>query len=350
MDEIGEEFLQLVKITQNLQQRVADLEKSNQVLIRSNKQLVEWVQDTIEELQDYKENARFELQDEIETNQDYWFPHIERGQIAIERIIKDGCSMARFGDGEFAVIEGRIRHKFQTEEDDNLTKRLKEVLQNPQENLLIGIADNYGSLERYNDQAKREIRRYLKREVRKEHLSLLNKNVVYYDAYVTRPYVMYADNMTNAPIQRFENLKKIWNNKKCVFVEGKQTRLGVGNDLFQNTKSIKRILAPAENAFEAYNKILEECLKQGKENLFLLALGPTATVLAYDLCRQGFQAIDVGHVDLEYEWFLRGEGHRTYVEGKYNNELNGGEHPADIKDPWYEAQIVADISERGVYN
>ena len=77
MDEIGEEFLQLVKITQNLQQRVADLEKTNQVLIRSNKQLVEWVQDTIEELQDYKENARFELQDEIETNQDYWFPHIE---------------------------------------------------------------------------------------------------------------------------------------------------------------------------------------------------------------------------------------------------------------------------------
>ena len=60
MDEIGEEFLQLVKITQNLQQRVADLEKTNQVLIRSNKQLVEWVQDTIEELQDYKENARFE--------------------------------------------------------------------------------------------------------------------------------------------------------------------------------------------------------------------------------------------------------------------------------------------------
>ena len=41
MDEIGEEFLQLVKITQNLQQRVADLEKTNQVLIRSNKQLVE---------------------------------------------------------------------------------------------------------------------------------------------------------------------------------------------------------------------------------------------------------------------------------------------------------------------
>ena len=148
----------------------------------------------------------------------------------------------------------------------------------------------------------------------------------------------------------FENLKKIWNNKKCVFVEGKQTRLGVGNDLFQNTKSIKRILAPAENAFEAYDKILEECLKQGKENLFLLALGPTATVLAYDLCRQGFQAIDVGHVDLEYEWFLRGEGHRTYVEGKYNNELNGGEHPADVKDPWYEAQIVADISESRVYN
>ena len=84
MDEIGEEFLQLVKITQNLQQRVADLEKTNQVLIRSNKQLVEWVQDTIEELQDYKENARFELQDEIDTNQDYWFPYIERPMVRLK--------------------------------------------------------------------------------------------------------------------------------------------------------------------------------------------------------------------------------------------------------------------------
>ena len=50
-------------------------------------------------------------------------------------------------------------------------------------------------------------------------------------------------------------------------------------------------------------------------------MGPTATVLAYDLSRAGYQAIDIGHLDLEYEWFLRGEGVRVEVPGKYNNEL-----------------------------
>ena len=37
----------------------------------------------------------------------------------------------------------------------------------------------------------------------------------------------------------------------------------------------------------------------------LIALGPTATILAYDLAEKGVQALDVGHIDIEYEWFLR---------------------------------------------
>ena len=53
---------------------------------------------------------------------------------------------------------------------------------------------------------------------------------------------MYKDNLTDAPRKRFDTLKKIWENKNIIIVEGSQTRLGVGNDLFANTKSIRRIL------------------------------------------------------------------------------------------------------------
>ena len=49
MSEIDKDLFQLVKLAQDLQQRVVDLEKTNPVLIRSNKQLIEWVQETIEE-------------------------------------------------------------------------------------------------------------------------------------------------------------------------------------------------------------------------------------------------------------------------------------------------------------
>ena len=142
----------------------------------------------------------------------------------------------------------------------------------------------------------------------------------------------------------FENLKKIWANRKCVFIEGKYTALGVGNDLFSGTESIQRIIGPAENAFHAYDKILECCKDQTKDKLFLLALGPTATVLAYDLCKMGYQAVDIGHIDLEYEWFLKGQGCRTEIVGKYNNELAGGDKPVEIQDKQYQSQIMADFS------
>lgn len=38
----------------------------------------------------------------------------------------------------------------------------------------------------------------------------------------------------------------------------------------------------------------------------MISLGPTATVLAYDLFKAGYQAIDFGHVDVEYEWWRMG--------------------------------------------
>ena len=42
------------------------------------------------------------------------------------------------------------------------------------------------------------------------------------------------------------------------------------------------------------------------EYLILLALGPTATVMAYNLAQKGYQAIDIGHIDIEYEWYRMG--------------------------------------------
>ena len=38
--------------------------------------------------------------------------------------------------------------------------------------------------------------------------------------------------------------------------------------------------------------------------ILLLAIGPTATVLSYDLADNGFQVIDIGHLDVEYQWYL----------------------------------------------
>ncbi len=120
--------------------------------------------------------------------------------------------------------------------------------------------------------------------------------------------------------------------------------MGVGNDLFSNINSIQRILCPAESAFDRYDEILEEALKIPKDKTILIALGPTASVLAYDLAKKGYHAIDIGHADISYEWFLRNGGPKTAVSNKYNNEWPDGYMVEDIHDEIYESQIIADLS------
>ena len=75
----------------------------------------------------------------------------------------------------------------------------------------------------------------------------------------------------------------------------------------------------------------------------IIALGPTATVLAYDLCRHNMRALDIGHIDIEYEWFLRGTTGHDIISGKYTNEASGGNIVEECLDKEYLASIVKQI-------
>ena len=63
----------------------------------------------------------------------------------------------------------------------------------------------------------------------------------------------------------------------------KKSRLGVGNDLFENTLEIKRIICPSKNAFQHYDEIIASAKLYNQEYLVLITLGQTATILAFNL-------------------------------------------------------------------
>ncbi len=317
---------QLVAVVQQLQNLVLLHEKNQDILNR------------------YLHNMSYELKDLSGKCQDS-FPVIRSGEEAIEEIIRKKKSLARFGDGEFAQMLGEERQTFQRL-DAELGARLREVFHSKREDMLIAIANHYGSLERYTEDACNKIRAYMGEEgMREKHATLLEKGRVYYDAYVTRPYVIYVDQDTEAPKKRFDHLKEIWKNRQVIMIEGAQTRLGVGNDLFAGCSSIERIEAPATSSFDRYEEILEAALQYGRKgSLFLIALGPAAGVLAYDLSKAGYQALDIGHVDMEYEWFLAGKGERVVVPYKYNNELEADIEVEDCQDDNYRRQIIVDLS------
>ncbi len=259
-------------------------------------------------------------------------------KIIIEKIIRDNCSLARFGDGEFKWILGIKQKSFQNNNVE-LSQKLSEILNNNLDNLIIGIPKPLKDLKEYNRFAKKTWKLYIYMfgpMIKK----LVLKDREYADTNITRFYMDYK--RKDKCKEKIENIKKIWNNKDIIIIEGEKTRLGVGNDLFNNTKTINRILAPSVNAFDKFEEILNIAKEQKKKSIFLISLGPTATVLAYELAKIGYQAIDIGHIDVEYEWYLQKAKSKVPIKGKYVNEARdkGDLSELDINDEEYKKSIL----------
>lgn len=164
---------------------------------------------------------------------------------------------------------------------------------------------------------------------------------IYGNAFVSRPYMTILDK-TKAG-ETYALWKTLWQGRNIVLVEGEKSRMSVGNDLFSGAISVLRILGPSINAFDRYDQLLETVLRRDCDDLILLALGPTATVLALDLHRQGYQALDIGHVDVEYEWFRMGTTRKMPLQYKYVNEVEGGNPVGDLLDQKYLSQIIGRV-------
>lgn len=265
-------------------------------------------------------------------------PQVASIDETIRKIVEEHCSISRFGDGEILLTINKSIG-FQ-EGNTRLAKRLIEIIQSDNEKHLVCISDTFTDLERYNRKATRFWRAhfYLFGDLWDKYLL---KDKIYYNTFITRPYMDFK--FKNESGHWFTLLKTIWGDRDVIFIEGEKSRMGVGNDLFQNARSIKRIICPAVNAFEKYNDILNKAKEMDKSTLFLIALGPTATVLAFDLYKAGFQAIDVGHVDIEYEWYRMNAKRKVKIPSKYVNEAVGGNIVTDSSDKDYRNQIICSI-------
>lgn len=273
-------------------------------------------------------------------------PKIRSSVELLHHILNARCSLCRFGDGEFEIMLHRERPWFQ-KVDARLSERMRKILVSKREDIIIAVADNFGNLEKYKEKAADDIREYIVPN-RDEIISLLDCNCVYYDAYVSRSYIIYKDKAYADEI--FCLFKKIWQNREVLLIEGKTAKIGVGNDLFHGAKRIERMECPTKNAWDVYEDILKTVEeKASRDTLICISLGPTATVLAYDLALVGYQALDIGQLDNEYEWYIRGAEERIPIPGKMVAEVDKGSCAADKTginkkiEVEYRQQIVAEI-------
>lgn len=285
----------------------------------------------------------FKIRDGFWSAKDFFYrkftkaPQVASVEDTIDKIVENKRSIARFGDGEIKLAAGK-NISFQNN-SPKIKKKMGEVLSSDIDGLMIGIADIFGKGERYDDVTNTYWKKHLARFRRVWYKHLI-KGKKYYNASMTRQYIGLRNKEESGEI--FEHIKKIWDGRDVVIIEGELSRLGVGNDLLDNAKSIRRILGPSKQGFSKYREILDEAKKLDKDVLILLAFGPAATCLAYDLHRLGYQAVDIGHVDVEYEWYKMKAKKKMPVKNKMVHEAVHNEL-GELHDEEYESQIIAKI-------
>jgi glycosyltransferase family protein len=225
------------------------------------------------------------------------YPHVLSIPETMEMIVSSQLSVARFGDAEFDIARRlNISDSYQTPSKE-LSKKLLSILKGGSHGrLLVCIPPYYCE---FNNK-----RNFYKNISFWEWYWLKNYhslkqyfcNIPYGNSFISRNTVFYS--------MPLDSIKKLWVNRKAVFVIGRGARFKFDERLFDNILEISIVEVPPTNAYSEYSRIYNECLTYGTDHLFLIAAGPTATVLVADLTANGYQAIDIGHISNCYHQYL----------------------------------------------
>lgn len=273
----------------------------------------------------------------------YKMPKVESVFETLEKLTKNSeLSLVRFGDGEIVYINDKLNLPFQ-QYDEKLATCYKDIFKNNNPNLLVGLPIGYQDLNQLSKEGKLFWRSQIVWNYPR-FKKYLNLDAVYANASVTRLTYGFEKEYT---IKAFNYWKKILKGNKVLLIEGEKSRFGVGNDILSNIDTIHRILAPKHNAFSKCDEIIKYIENHTqKYEMILVALGPAAKYLVFELYKKGYKVIDVGNLDIEYEWYIRGASEeRIVVPGKYTSEVKGGREVDEIPDSSsklkYESEIIA---------
>lgn len=195
-----------------------------------------------------------------------------------------GRSLARYGDGEFKMVARPVGIKSQ-DHDPVLRRRLAEILGDSGD-CLVGIPNLHAVLAARHDAPKvAHWSKYL------PCASLLRDQRPYVSAFITRP-----DSAPWIDTEAYwEQLASLWRDQDVTLVRGSGKSLTADRLIAWGARQVTEILAPRQQAWADYEDLLA---RVGTPTRALLCLGPTATVMAVDLCARGVHAIDLGHVGM----------------------------------------------------
>jgi len=203
--------------------------------------------------------------------------------------MKEGYSLARYGDGEFFRLLRSPKGISKLQKfDERLKEKLFTVFSKPLEKLLIGIPRM--------DKPKQWVMNFNKGFSKFISDKRAYRESVFVSAFVSRPSLVGRDTQ-----EYFDKVKSIWKDRKIVLINFNPNLL---DHYFFKGHDINFIKISRRDCFDDYDSIYSECKKlYSQKKIFLASAGPTATCLAYDLTSNGEQCIDIGQIAFEYSLF-----------------------------------------------
>jgi hypothetical protein len=215
----------------------------------------------------------------------------------LDRVLA-GASLARYGDGELKMADHVAGIKSQVA-DRRLSNRLRGILLESGD-CLVGIPNIR------SDTPKAE---HWGKYMRFAHL-LTNRS--YASSFITRP-----DSAPWIDLPAYwARVESLWVGQDVTLVRGSTKSLTAAD--LAGAGTVTEIVAPRQHAWAEYETLLERI---GRPARTLICLGPTATVMAVDLCARGVHAIDLGHIGMFLRKRRRGEAMAVTEEDRAHDKV-----------------------------
>jgi len=213
------------------------------------------------------------------------YPNVLGERETLEQVLR-GRSLSRYGDGELKMASHMAGIKSQCA-NEALTERLRAILIKSGD-CMVGIPNIR------SDTPKAE---FWGKHMR---YAWLLADRPYVSSFITRPD---SAPWINTP-EYWAAMSSLWVGQDILLVRGSGKSLTTED--VEGAKEITEVMAPRQHAWAEYASILERVTSLNPKRV-LIGLGPTATVLAVDLCARGIHAVDLGHAAMFLRKFRRGE-------------------------------------------
>ena len=204
------------------------------------------------------------------------YPHVLDEFETLRQVVA-GKSLSRFGDGEIRQAHRVCTIKPQVA-DAALTERLRAILLDSGQ-CLVGIPNIHCPTPKAEHWNTYNV-----------YASLLADRQ-YGSAFITRP--------DSAPWINTDEywtlLQSLWLDQDVTLVRGARKSFTKEVLLEAGARNVHEVMGPPQHAWAIYDDLMKEI---GTPKRALLCLGPTATVMAVDLCAKGVHAIDLGHAGM----------------------------------------------------